>query len=52
MSLSFIRSREVVRSALLSSAFAEEMETQRGEVTSQRSHSRILELGLQSVAGV
>lgn len=49
-SFSFLRACEIVRSALLSSPFAEEMETQKGEVTCLRSHSRILELELQSMA--
>lgn len=40
-----------MRSALLSSPFAEEMENQRGEVPCLGSHSRILEQELQSMAG-
>ena len=42
-SFSFIRSCEVVRSALFSSLFAEEMELQRGEVTHLRSQSMVLD---------
>lgn len=40
-----------MRSVLSSTPFAEEMETQKGEVTHLQSHNRVLELGLQSVAG-